>query len=810
MSQYMPYLSPAVSRRTFLRTSAELSAVAATLGSIGLPFSSLAHAQTQPNHKPQETIKYSACLVNCGSRCPLRVHVKDDVVIRVSSEQGTNEAVFGEHQIRPCLRGRAAKWRVYNHDRLKYPMKRVGKRGEGKFERISWDEATSLVAEKLKYTIEKYGNEAIYYQYGSGSTGANLQGRNTCKRLLNLAGGFLDQYGTYSTAQIETMQPYIHGAKMDGSLFSEIKNSDLVVMFGQNLAETRMSGGGQLAEIYDALAHSNPKVILIDPRHTDSVTAFAGEWIPIRPGTDAALIAALGYTLIQANLIDDAMVNTYSVGWDEASLPASAPKHASYKSYILGLGADGIAKTPEWASHLTGIPAARIKQLAHEIAAAKAAWISQGWGIQRTLMGEHAFRAITMLPLMTGHFGKPGTNIGTWGGSITYPVPGLAIPNPVKTQIPAFLWTDGIARGKEMTAKKDGVRGKEQLSTSIKFLWNYASNVTGNQHSDLNKTHNVLADESLCEFILVWDNHMTPSARYADLLLPDVTTLESDDLINNSYASGAYHYVTRLQSAINPLWENRPTYDVLVDIADKMGLKEPFTEGRTYQDWIKHSYNKLREQQPHIPSFEDSDGMGVIDRKVADSFQNIAFREFREDPMAHPLKTPSGKIEVYSERLANIAKEWDLDEHDKIPPIPEYCATLEGIEDHKTLKTYPFQMTGFHTKGHCHSTYPNIAQLVEAAPDVAWINTLDAKTYKIKSGDTVEIFNDRGSLHMKARVTARILPSVIAVPQGAWAKTNHKGVDIGGCINRLTMQRPSSLAKGNPQHTNLVDIRKVY
>ena len=174
-------------------------------------------------------------------------------------------------------------------------MKRVGKRGEGKFKRISWDEATTILAKELSRVIETYGNEAVYYNYGSGLTGGNLQGPNTCRRLLNVAGGFLGSHNTYSEAQMNAIQPYVFGqagniyGTEQQTLFSEIKNSDLVVMFGQNLAETRMSGGGQIAEIYHALEQSNAKVILIDPRRTDSVTAFASEWLPIRPGTDAAL-----------------------------------------------------------------------------------------------------------------------------------------------------------------------------------------------------------------------------------------------------------------------------------------------------------------------------------------------------------------------------------------------------------------------------------------------------------------------------------------------------------------------------------------
>lgn len=280
-----------MSRRGFIQSAAVLSGAAAVAGTVSLPFS--ANAQTPQGIRPDETsetIKYSACLVNCGSRCPLKVHVKDGVIRRISNETMFDDSTFGLHQIRPCLRGRSVRWKTYNPDRLKYPMKRVGKRGEGKFERISWDEATSIIADKLKYTIDTYGNEAIYYQYGTGSTGANLHGRTACKRLLSTVGGFLSDYGTYSYSQLTGIVPYVYGDMLE-SLLTEIENSDLVVMFGHNLAETRMSGGGQFYETLNALDKSKSKVIIIDPRRTDSVTTLGAEWIPIYPGTDAALVA---------------------------------------------------------------------------------------------------------------------------------------------------------------------------------------------------------------------------------------------------------------------------------------------------------------------------------------------------------------------------------------------------------------------------------------------------------------------------------------------------------------------------------------
>ncbi|MFV0481099.1 MAG: DMSO/selenate family reductase complex A subunit [Campylobacteraceae bacterium] len=796
-----------LNRRDFMKLSANtgLAAVAATMTTPYVLNATSMSMDTGTKNSKSE-IKYSACLVNCGSRCPLKVHVVDGIIRNISTETMFDDSEYDTHQIRPCLRGRSVKWKTYSPDRLKYPMKRVGKRGEGKFERITWDEATTIIAEKLKYTVETYGNEAVYYQYGSGSTGANLQGRNAGKRLLNTYGGFLEQYGTYSSAQINGITPYIYGGTIN-TLMTEIKNSDLVVMFGQNVAVTRMSGGGQFYETLTALKQSNAKVIIIDPVRTDSVVTMNAEWIPIKPGTDGALVAALIHTMIKENLTDEDFLKEYCIGWDETTLPENAPINSSYKDYILGTGDDVTEKTPKWAEKITGIPANRIIQLAREIGNAKAAWISQGYGPQRTSNGEQASRAIMMLPIVSGNIGKPGTNAGHWGGSVTYPVQGFAIPNPVKTTISFFTWTDAIKRGTEMTKNNSHLRNKEKLDVNIKFLWNYASNVTMNQHSDLNKTTEILQDESLCEFIVVWDTHMTATAKFADVLLPDVSSVESNDLINNSYASGSYSYCIRMQETIKPMWECRQSYDVMSEIAHKLGIGEKYTEGRTHAQWIEYCYNKMREKNPNLPTFEETNDMGIVDRKIADSSKSIALKAFREDRVANPLKTPSGKIEIYSERLAKLATESEILPGDKIPATPEYCPTTEGVENTEMQKKYPLQMIGIHVKGHVHSSYFSIAMLREAFPHLLWINPLDANARNIKENDTVEVFNDRGRISVKVKITNRIHPGVIALPQGAWRNVDNKGVDIGGCINTLTSMRPSPIVKGNPQHTNLVEVK---
>lgn len=235
-----------ISRRDLVKGTT-LAGIAAAVGGISLPFKSIRAEKLQaPAKSTDEKIVWSACTVNCGSRCPLRMHVVDNEIRYVETDNTGNDNYEGLHQVRACLRGRSMRRRVYNPDRLKYPMKRVGKRGEGKFKPISWDEAFDTLAGSLKDIIHRYGNEAIYLNYGTGTLGGTMTrswppGKTLIARLMNCCGGYLNHYGDYSSAQIAAGLNYTYGGWADGNSPSDIENSKLVVLFGNNPGETRMS-----------------------------------------------------------------------------------------------------------------------------------------------------------------------------------------------------------------------------------------------------------------------------------------------------------------------------------------------------------------------------------------------------------------------------------------------------------------------------------------------------------------------------------------------------------------------------------------
>ena len=344
------------------------------------------------------------------------------------------------------------------------------------------------------------------------------------------------------------------------------------------------------------------------------------------------------------------------------------------------------------------------------------------------------------------------------------------------------------------------------IRLTMEFIWNYAGNSMVNQHSDINSTMKILEDDTKCEMIVVIDNHMTASARCADIILPDLTTSEQMDFCLDA-SSGNMGYVIFADQAIKPQFECKSIYEMTTEIAKRMGVEQQFTENRTQEEWLRHLYQQSCENDALLPSFEEFRKMGIIKRQdPAGHF--IAHKAFRENPVANPMNTPSGKIEIYSERLATVAKTWGLPEGDVISPLPIHVSTFEGSDDPLREK-YPLQLIGFHYKARCHSTYGNVDVLKAAALQEMWINPIDAAERGISNGDMIRIFNDRGESQINAKVTPRMIPGVVALGEGAWYTPDAKGIDRAGSINVLTTLRPSPLAKGNPQHTNLVEVAKV-
>jgi anaerobic dimethyl sulfoxide reductase subunit A len=789
-----------IDRRSFLKWSALLSG--ATI--VSCPISRSLEAAEYIGKRiaesgPAEQIIRTGCPAhNCGGRCLLKVHVKDGVITRIEGDDRPEDTV-ADPQLRPCLRGRAYRKRQYHPDRLKYPLERVGKRGEGKFERISWDRALDRMVSELTRVKERYGNSAIYVPYGTGSYN-QVNGRQTAQRLMNLFGGSLGFYNSYSWACISQATPYVYGTTMTGNQRQDWLNSKYIIMWSWNPAEMR---DGTNSEYFVQKAREKgARVVCIDPRMTLSAVSLADEWIPIRPGTDTAMMSAMAYVMIRENLYDAEFVDKYCIGFDESQMPEGAQEEESYKDYILGLR-DGIPKSPAWAEAITGVPRDTIARIGKEYATIKPGVLYQGYGMQRRAYGEQPVRAGCVLAAITGNVGIPGG----WAGGLALQAPNggpfwNVFPqgkNSVKARIPCFLWTEAVLRGEEMTAA-DGVRGVAKLDNSIKLIYAVACNAIVNQHGNINRTARILQDESLVEFFAVQDNFLTPTGRFADLVLPACTQFETYGL-EDGWKYG--DEVILMPKIVEPPFETKSDYQICAEIAERLGIGEAYTEGRSERDWIEWALSRYRETRfPDVPRLDEfeSSNVGVYSAPVTKPA--VAFVDFRRDPKKYPLPTPSGRIEIFSKRL------FDKKNPAEIPAVPKYIQEWESPFGDEAKK-YPLQLVGHHFMPRVHSTLANVDLLQEAFPQRLFINPIDARKRGIKNGDGVKVYNSRGATILGCRVTARIMPGVVAIPQGSWWEPDEDGIDYGGSVNVLSSEKWTPLAFGNAQHTIMVEAEKV-
>lgn len=807
-----------VSRRTFVKTASLFGAAAALSGDLCLYEATEAHAE-----EVEEKTVWNHCSVNCGGACAFQFHVRDGEIVRMESDNVGDDTTEAGRQMRACLRGRSIRRWLQGPDRLNYPMKRVGERGSGEFERISWDEALDTVASEIKRVYDTYGPEAVFTGYGtgivSGAMGRSADG-SCVNRLLNLMGGRLNRYGDYSEGQFEVATEYMLGKSnpLNGSResnFLTLQENQLVLFFGYNPGENRMSGGGLGRDLIKNAEEKNCKVIIVDPRFSDTLYNRNFEWIPIRPGTDAALIAALVHELVKNDWADTAFLHKYCVGWDEETLPENAKGvHASYRDYVMGLGSDATEKTPEWASAITLIPAERIRSLAKELGTSSPVFVTQGYGPQRRSNGELTAMSIAALPFVLGQVGAPGTNTGGGPGSNGWFAQCYInmFPegdNPVTTSIPLFMWTEAVDHGEKMTALNAGIKGKDKLDVGIKLFFLHGGNMLTNQNSDINATHDILADTSKCEFIVVSDVVMTDSAKYADILLPDLTVQEQYD-----YAPAGYCESTKAMTFGSPVYEpkfeRRGNYEVCLELADRLGIKEEFSMGmETRLDWIRYLYSNVKKTIPELPdTFDEGLELGIYHSKEAPT-EMIGMQTYIADPEAYALATPSGKVELYSSDIARCRDTWELKKDEVVSPIPIFDPGFDQYAD--LTEEYPLEVSAFHYKKSTHSVYANNSIIAASAPHWLWINPVDAEARGIADGDMCRVFNSHGEVRIRAKVTGRIIPGLVVMPEGQWHDADMAGdrIDYGGCINTLTGRRPSPLGKQNPQHSNIGQVEKV-
>lgn len=824
--------APNESRRDFLKVmgTGVGAATLTTIGATVLPKDAQAFAYEPYPRDDQLTTVVTSCAHNCGSRHALVAHKKGDVIVRLSTDDGRFQkgGFFGkdteaEPQLRGCLRGRSYRARLYSPERLLYPMLRVGKRGEGKFRRVSWDEALDHVAKKMVELRNTYGPTALLDQSYAGASYGVLHKSDQIEGLL---GRFLGMFGCRTNSwSVPSYQGTTFSSRMtfgtiqDGNEDDTFAHSKLIIMWGWNPAYT-FHGGNTF--YYMRLAKQRGcKFVLVDPQYTDSAGVYDAWWIPIRPNTDAAMLAGMAHYIFTNNLQDQDFINKFCQGMDEGTMPEQFKDKENFKDYILGKY-DNTPKTPEWAEKICGVPAADIIKLADMYARTKPAALKASWAPGRNSYGEQYNRMAAALQAMTGNIGilggcAEGVGKGWHAESVAYPYDENA--NLWFASIKSDRWAHCVLNYPNVKREEIGCwpRNDEtdgQIPNIKGIFWQGSD--WFNQLTNINKE--IQAVEKL-ELVVCMDSTITPSGIWADVLLPVATHFERHDVALPWYKG---HYYIHRPKVIEPLGESRSDFQIFTELAYRLEALEPERLkdfGKRYNpratrdyfqnpDEVDEAYlqawwtDKVQYHQGVTMSWEEFKQLGIY-KFILDK-PHVAFRAQIES--GKPFDTASGKIEILSGYLASI-KDWTRTQFGyEIPYIPKWIEPFESL-NHEKAKEYPYHLVTPHPRWRTHSIFNNIPWLRETYAQEITLNASDAKALGVRTGDVVEVWNERGKCVVPVYVTERCMPRVAVLHEGAWMDVVD-GVDRAGNPDFLTLDEPSP-AGAFAYNTILVNIRKT-
>ena len=812
------FLNP--DRRGFLKGTAALGLASGLVSTLGSEEAKAFAYEPYPRDDQLQTV-VTSCAHNCGSRHMLVAHKKGDVIVRLSTDDGRyqKDGAFGkdteeEPQLRACLRGRSYRSRLYSAERLLYPMIRVGERGSGKFRRASWDEVLTQIATKMVHLKNTYGPTALLDQAYAGSSYGVLHKSDQIEGLL---ARFLGMFGCRTSSwsvpsyQGTTFSSRItYGTIEDGNEDDTFAHAKLIIMWGWNPAYT-FHGGNTF--YYMRLAKQRGcKFVVVDPQYTDSCAAYDAWWIPIKPNTDAAMMAGMAHHIFSNNLQDQNFIDRFCQGMDAGTMPGWAQGQENFRDYILG-NSDGVPKTPEWAAKICGVSADDIKKLADMYAKTKPAALKASWAPGRNAYGEQYNRMAAALQAMTG-------NIGILGGSaegvgkafhqeaVAYPYDNNA--NIWYASIKSDRWAHVVLNYPNVSREEAGLWPRQDqldgVIPNIRGIFWHGSDWF-NQLTNINKQIEAIKKLDL---VVCMDSTITPSGIWADYLLPIATHFERHDVALPWYKG---HYYIHRPKVIEPLGESKTDFQVFTELAYRLGFGEAYNPRATREYFNDNAavdeayliawWERVQQHQGVTMSWEEFKGHGVYKFKLDQP--HVAFRQQVEQGM--PFPTPSGRIEIFSTVLAQTGDFRRTQYGYPIPAIPKWIEPWESLNSPKTAQ-FPFHLVSPHPRWRTHSIFNNVPWLRETYSQEVTINASDAKRLNIRTGDTVEVWNDRGKCVVPAYVTERCMPGVAVLHEGAWMDLDENGVDRAGNPDFLTLDNPSP-AGAFAYNTALVNIRKT-
>ena len=728
----------------------------------------------------------------------------------------------------------AYKKRLQSPARVRFPLRRVDfdphgerniqNRGESKYVRISWDEALDIITGEMLRVREQYGPTAIFYQSDQHGETKVVHGPHGCgRKLLRLFGGFTLQARqpdswegwSWGAKHVWGMEPVGQQVPQSNLLYDIATNAELLLFWGCDQETTTWGWMGQLpSRLSYWFTELGIEQIDIAPDLNYAAAVHADKWIPILPNTDAALYLAIAHQWFKEGTYEKEYLETHAYGVDR------------FEAYVMG-AEDGVAKSPEWAAPITGVPSRIIKALAREWASKRTtvAIGNGGPGIRGPYASEPA--RLQVLCLAMQGLGRPGANqakmqdwgfmddLAQFGGPRPVMIPSLfaAYTGTHSNEtnhafLPKTLLPKAIMEGRcewwgneyEMAPREDQFNhyaypadGCSRIhmvwtdSPSFIPCWNDGNSfVRAMRHPDI-------------EFILAQHPWLENDCLLADVILPVSSKLEEDD-INADLYSGQAILVFPEERCVEPAGESCSDYEIVCKIAERLGLLEEYTGGRSIEDLRRLGYETSGVQclpgGEHL-TWEEFQDKGYVVVPTDPEWEKVpaGLIDFYHDPQGHPLSTPTGKIEFYATGLAE-----HFPDDPERPPVPGWIPSGETHQETlgtERAKKYPLLVVSNHPRWAVHSQHDDISWLREIrtckvkGPDgyqyqPLWINPQDAAARGISDGDVLAIHNERGTVLAGAYVTERIMPGAVSMDHGAkYDPLVADEIDRGGNINAI-------------------------
>jgi len=651
-----------------------------------------------------------------------------------------------------------------------------------------------------------HGNEAIFGgSYGWASAGRFHHAQSQIHRFLNCIGGYVAHTDNYSYAAVNNLAPHVVGRFSQVMLDDAtswrviVEHTRMMVMFGglpKKNAQVTSGGVGRhtMPSALRAAKANGAEFVLVSPIRSDAMPELDAEWLAPRPGTDTALMLGLAHTLVAERLHDRDFLARYTVGF-ERFLP-----------YLTG-ETDGQPKDADWAAGICEIEAETIRGLARRMAAART-MITVAWGLQRADHGEQPCWMAIVLAAMLGQIGLPGGGFGIGYGSengIGNPVRPFKFPalpqgeNPVKRAVPVARIADALLHPGEPY----DFNGKQLTYPELRLVY-WAGGNPFHHHQDLNRLVRAFRRP---ETVIVNEIWWTQMARHADIVFPVTTALEREDI-------GMTHWeplIVANRKAVVPVEEARDDYAVFSGLAQRMSVAEAFTDGRTPEEWLRHLWDQAQQRAGEagfeLPSLEELRAHETASLPDPER-EPVLLGAFRANPEANPLTTPSGRIAIFSERIASFC-------YDGNPGHPVWREPYEWLGS-KRAASYPLHLISNQPRTRLHSQFDpgRVSQASKVAGrEPMTIHPEDAAARGIASGDVVRLWNGRGACLAGAIVSDAVRPGVVQLSTGAWYDPEEPGVDGSLCKhgnpNVLTRDVGTSrVGQGPSAQTVLVEVEK--